>query len=115
MTTDIDRITKNTGFSREDIEQVKDHVFYRKHDLGRGMPENFDPVFMMAQSWQRLIDGKDVKPHDILLLRHEMLESELMKKGLSQNEAHEITGKQFNYAEAAKKYYAKISKHQKDR
>ena len=59
----------------------------------------------MAQSWQRLIDGKDIQPHDITLLQHEIMEKELMDAGYTQDAAHTLTSHKFNYAEEAYKYY----------
>ncbi|MBQ6250181.1 MAG: hypothetical protein IJK57_00710 [Ruminococcus sp.] len=65
----------------------------------------------MAQSWQRLIEGKNIQKHDITLLHHEKMESDLMKKGLSQLEAHRISEKKYNYAKESREYYAEINKH----
>ena len=81
MKTDIKHISANTGFSEDDITKIKNHVFIEKHDLGNGELEYFYPNYEMAQSWQRLIDGKNIQKHDITLLNHELLEQRLMKKG----------------------------------
>lgn len=64
MKTDVSRIAKATGFSEEDIRAVKNYIFLEKHDLGGIEPEYFEPDYMMAESWQRLVDGK-AEPHDI--------------------------------------------------
>lgn len=80
MKTDIKHISANTGFSEDDITKIKNHVFIEKHDLGNGELEYFYPNYEMAQSWQRLIDGKNIQKHDITLLNHELLEQRLMKK-----------------------------------
>lgn len=53
----------------------------------------------MAQSWQRLIEGKNIKDQDIILLNHEYLELTLMQCGLTQNEAHIIASKKYNFAQ----------------
>ncbi|MCM1525175.1 MAG: phage portal protein [Ruminococcus sp.] len=111
MKTDITRISENTGFSEKEISQVKNYIFIQKHDLGGTEPELFSPSFEMAQSWQRLIDGKNIQPHDLTLLKHEIKESNLMKQGFSQETAHEITEKELNYSKECKEYYAKINKH----
>lgn len=113
METDIENISKNTGFSEEDISQIKNHVFISEHDLGGDVPERFYPNYAMSQSWQRLIDGKNIQKHDITLLNHEKMESELMKQGYSQKEAHELTEKVYNYAKESREYYAEINKHRK--
>ncbi|MCR5479439.1 MAG: hypothetical protein K6F27_06210 [Ruminococcus sp.] len=69
----------------------------------------------MAQSWQRLIEGKNIQPHDITLLNHEKMEQKLMKQGLSQEEAHALTEKKYNYAKESNDYYAEIEKHKNER
>ena len=111
MKTDIQKITKNTGFDEEDIQKIKSHVFLEKHDLGNDEPEYFYPNYEMAESWQRLIDGSNIQPHDITLLNHEKMESELMEAGYSQEEAHRITETKYNYKKESKEYYAEINKH----
>ena len=65
----------------------------------------------MAQSWQRLIEGKDIQKHDITMLQHEDMELSLMKQGYSQDEAHIMTSKVFNYAKEAQEYYDKVEEH----
>ena len=115
MNTDVKRIAENTGYSEEDIASIKDFVFVQKHDLGNGEPEYFYPDYAMAQSWQRLIEGKNIQPHDITLLNHEKMEQKLMKQGLSQEEAHALTEKKYNYAKESNDYYAEIEKHKNER
>ena len=111
MKTDVKNISNNTDFSESDILQIKNHVFIEEHDLGGDVPERFYPNYAMAQSWQRLIEGKNIQKHDITLLHHEKMESDLMKKGLSQLEAHRISEKKYNYAKESREYYAEINKH----
>lgn len=110
MTTDVSRIAQNTGFSPELVKSIKDFIFMEKHDLGNRI-DYFDSDYKMAESWQRLIDGKDVKPHDLTLLKHEKMERELMEQGYSQEEAHKITSQTYNYAKEAYEYYDSIEKH----
>lgn len=107
MTTDVHRIAENTGFPEELIQSIKDFVFNEKHDLGDKF-DYFVPDYKMAQSWQRLIEGKHIQKHDLTLLHHEKMERELMKQGFSQDEAHSITSKKYNYAKEATEYYDKI-------
>jgi hypothetical protein len=96
MKSDYIKIAENTGFTAEEIKSIKDFIFYEEHDLSDGY-ERFAPSYEMAQSWQRLIDGKDIKPHDITMLKHEILEKELITQGLSQTEAHIEASKIYNY------------------
>jgi len=102
MKDDVKTIAKNTGFSEEQVKSIKDHLFLSKHDLGRGKLEYFAPDFEIAQSWQRLIEGKNIGSHDVILLRHELLEREYMSQGLSQDIAHKKAEEKYNYANLVK-------------
>lgn len=113
MTTDVMRISENTGCSEELIKSIKDYIFNEKHDLGEKI-DYFDPDYKMAQSWQRLIDGKNIQPHDLTLLKHEQMERELMLQGYSQSEAHFITSEQYNYGKEAFEYYDRLKEHNKN-
>ena len=95
---DIASISKNTGISAKTIEKIKNYVFIDKHDLEQGY-SRFDPNCDMAISWQRLIAGKQIAP-DIIMLKHEIMEMELVSKGMPQQEAHDLTNKTYNYTTA---------------
>lgn len=110
MNTDVSRIAKNTGFDEKAIEEIKDFIFNQKHDLGGSEPEYFYPNYEMSQSWQRLIDGKNIQKHDLTLLKHEATERELMKQGYSQEEAHKVAEAKYNYSKESEEYYAEIDK-----
>ncbi len=59
--------------------------------------KQFDPDFYMAQSWQRLREGKNIKKMDIIMLKHEALEHYLMNKyNLNYIEAHKLTEIKYN-------------------
>ncbi|MCH5187924.1 MAG: hypothetical protein J1F63_05930 [Oscillospiraceae bacterium] len=111
MKTDSHRISENTDYTVDEIQAVKEYVFLTKHDLGGNEKEFFFPSFEMAQSWQRLIDGKDIQPHDLTLLKHEMMEMNLIQQGYSQDEAHRRTSELYNYKKESDEYYAKIDQH----
>lgn len=113
MTTDVEKIAKTTGFSREQIQDIKNYIFIDKHDLGGKEPERFSPDYMMAESWRRLSAGKP-EPHDLTLLRHEIMEKKLMDAGYSQEEAHILTTGKYNYGKEAKEFYDKIKKYKKE-
>jgi hypothetical protein len=98
MKTDVANIAQNTGFTEEQIKDVKDHLFMTKHDLGSDKLEYFEENYEIAQSWQRLIEGKAIEPHDIILLEHELLEREYMLQGFSQDVAHRKAEEKYNYA-----------------
>lgn len=114
MTQDVSRIAKNTGFAESEIRGIKDFVFNETHDLGEEKPRRFYSSYEMAQSWQRLIDGKDIQPHDITLLRHEAMERRLILEGKSQEEAHIETSRVYNYAKEAQEYYDSLDANQKE-
>ena len=112
MKTDVARIAETTGRSVEEIQAIKNFIFMDEHDLADGR-HRFEPDYMMAESWRRLIDGKP-EPHDLTLINHEVMEKELMAQGLSQDEAHTMTTRVYNYQTEAAEYYAKIKKFRKE-
>jgi len=95
---DVEIIAKNTGFSIEDIQIIKNHIFVNKYDLGDETPERFTPDYDMAVSWQRLTEGKNIHEMDIVLLNHELMEYRLMVQGRSYREAHVIAENSYNYS-----------------
>ena len=110
MNTDVPKIAAATGFTEQEIQSVKDFIFNEVHDLGEGKIGRFQPDYMMAESWRRLISGTP-EPHDITMIKHEILEKKLMQEGYSQQEAHIITSKKYNYGREAMEYYDKIKKY----
>ncbi|MGI5829791.1 MAG: minor capsid protein [Bradymonadia bacterium] len=115
MKTDVVRIANNTGYSYKDILRIKEHLFLKEHDLEEYGVRCFFPDFSIAQSWQRLIDGRDIKQHDLTLLKHELKERELMMQGMSQAEAHIEASKQFDYQLEKDKYYDDLKQYKKNR
>ena len=98
MKTDCKRITLNTGFREQNIQRVKNHIFYKEHELYDGEISRFYPSYHRAQSWQRLIDGRNIQPRDILLLNHEFLESIIEAEGFNAQAAHATAEKVYNYS-----------------
>ncbi|MCD8382365.1 MAG: hypothetical protein LUC30_05535 [Clostridiales bacterium] len=109
MKTDVKRIAENTRYAADEIQRIKDFVFYEKHDLGGLVPEQFAPDFAMAQSWQRLIEGTP-EHHDLTLLQHEGMECRLMESGMSQYDAHILVSKTHNYSKEVREFYAALEK-----
>ncbi len=72
-TNDIEKIARNTGLPTKEIEQIKDHLFYRKHILDKGVLQ-FNPDSEIAAAWDRLYRGDFIKD-DLKLLEHEYYES----------------------------------------
>lgn len=112
MKTDVSKIAKVTGYSESEIQRIKNYIFIDEHDLGNGK-RRFDPDYMMGESWKRLIEGKP-KEHDLTLLKHEIMENELISQGLSQDKAHIKTTAVYNYDKEANEYYGKIKKYKKE-
>lgn len=113
MKTDIENVSRNTGYSRDDIAQVKNYLFIEEHALGSNGVRRFYPDFMIAESWQRLIAG-NIEPHDLTMLNHELLERELVNKGIPQDKAHIVASKKYNYSKEASEFYGKIKKYKKE-
>ena len=94
---DIETIAKASGMSRNDIKAIKQHIFFDTHQLYDGEGK-FAPDYDMAVAWQRLAAGKPEK-RDILLLKHELLESQVEKEyHLSAAEAHAIASEKYDWA-----------------
>lgn len=110
---DVKKIARNTGYSNEEIQGIKSYLFLDEHDLG-GRIARFDPNFAIAQSWDRLESG-NIKKHDLTLLKHEIMEQQLMRDGMTQDEAHKVTSKKYNYRKEADEYYAELEKRKKRR
>jgi len=86
---DVNQIAKNTNFTKQSIQKIKDHLFYKKHILNDGRIDFFDADVEIASAWDRLIKGDFIK-NDIQLLKHEVLESYLENKlNLNSSQAHD--------------------------
>lgn len=108
---DVLKIAERTGYDQKQIQKIKNYLFIDEHDLG-GRISQFDPDFAIAQSWDRLTRG-NIEKHDLTLIKHEIMEKDLIKKGYTQDEAHKITSKKYNYKKEAGEYYANIKKRKK--
>ncbi len=96
-TDDIENIAKASGMSHDDIRRIKQHIFIDTHQLYDGEGK-FEPDYDMAVAWQRLAAGKP-EARDILLLKHELLESQVEKEyHLSAAEAHAIASEKYDWA-----------------
>jgi len=117
--TDYQKIAKNIGETEENVLKVKNYLFVDNslYNEGLGVWMQFPPDCAIAHSWQRLIEGKDIKDHDITLIKHELYEMEIKNKepGISHSEAHRLAEKRYNYAEGVTKYYGNLKKHNKNK
>ncbi|MBQ1020111.1 WXG100 family type VII secretion target [Micromonospora sp. D93] len=74
---DAPRLDGSRGFSREEIEQIRRHVFFDAHPIddyaGGVIHQRYDPSPPMAEAWLRLRRGSPL-PEDYALLEHELAE-----------------------------------------
>ncbi len=93
----VDAISKNVDIDSKEIGTALDHLFYTKHELEKGF-DYFDADYDIAESIQRLRDGRNIQPHDLILIQHEAIEAEYMSSGMTFDEAHNKAQEQYNYA-----------------
>ena len=85
-----------TGFRTKDIIAIKRHLFFDKHKLYDSYGPLF-PDYDIAVAWKRLQRGIP-EPRDILLLQHELIESQLAKEyNLDLAGAHALVNMQYNW------------------
>ncbi len=103
---EIAKVARNSGMSEEEIERVYNHIFIRKHLLDDGEVRLFDSNYEMAQSWKRLSEGKNIQKHDIILLKHELMEEGIMGDSLEipYRMAHNKADEVYNYRKALEEY-----------
>ena len=100
---------KSGNISKKSAENIYNHVFIERHKFIDGSTHMFDPDYDMAESFRRILDGKDIKPHDIVLLKHENLELNLMKKyNLVYEDAHDITIRKYDYQKALDEFLKEV-------
>jgi hypothetical protein len=96
--SDVDKISNNTGFSRQNIEKIKKHIMIKEHRFEDGTVRKFDVNIDQALAWQRLIEGTDIRDSDILLLNHELRELEYMATTNCVYEvAHAYSNEKYNW------------------
>jgi uncharacterized protein YukE len=84
VTDDVAAVAETAGrygYSPEDIQLIKNHVFHDEHLLDLYPPgeiRRFDSNGRMAEAWQRLANG-DPHPSDLDLLAHERYEARQME------------------------------------
>ena len=101
-------IAKNANVDTKSVSKMYDHLLINKYHLDKGLA-NFDEDYDIAESLRRLREGKDIQAHDLLLVKHEALEYDLMnEEGLPYEEAHAIANKSFDYQTALEKWLDEI-------
>ena len=105
----IKRISKNGGVSEKAAKNIYEHVFVEKHIFADGTERQFDPDYDMSESFRRILEGKNIKPHDITMLRHENLELNLMKKyNIVYEDAHSLAEQKYNYKKELDEFLERI-------
>lgn len=88
---------KNLEKSETDIKKIKAYLFEDAFifDPDTGKRRQVDADCAIAQSWQWLMIGKDIKPHDRTLIENELLEIHIKRdnSGIDHNKAHEMATK----------------------
>ena len=108
FSTDVKRISVNTGIKEEDVLAIKNYLFMDMH-LIDGEIRLFDANFHIAESWRRLaFDFKNVESHVFTLLYHELMEMRLVGLGIERQKAHDLTSEKYNYQAESDLFYEKL-------
>lgn len=70
-----------------------------EHDLVGGH-RHFDPDYQMAETMRRLFDGEELHAHDVMMFKHELLESRHMAQGMDRQAAHGAANLRYNCQDA---------------
>ena len=118
FSTDAEKIAGNLGKDKRDIQKIKAYLFEEESLVSpeTGERRRFDPDCAIAQSWQRLMNGKDIKPHDRTLIEHELLEMKIKREHpeIDHIKAHKMAAEKYNYPKEAMEYYGSLKGHKKD-
>ena len=100
------KVSDNTGIPEKAILRIYYYIFKEKHELMTGY-RTFYKDYEMGVSFNRLRGNKkDILPHDILLLKHERLESYIVKRyNKEYTSVHRRVEKKYNYVQAYRDYY----------
>lgn len=103
--SNIGKFKEMKDFTKEDVDIAFNHVFNDIHILKDG-ESLFHPEINMAESWERLITGKDIQSHDLILLKHERLEHDYMyvRGNMDYDTAHAKTDETYNYGKGLTRY-----------
>lgn len=119
FSTDARKIADNLGKEESDIKKIKAYLFEDNSlfDEITGEYRRFDPDCAIAQSWQRLMTGKDIKQHDKTLIEHELLEMKIKKENpdIEHWKVHAMAAEKYDYPKEAMEYYGNLKKHNKDK
>ena len=105
----VSKIKNKTTLTESNISDAYYYLLINKHyifdyKLERKTDRLFYEDYDIAQSWQRLIEGKDVKDHDITMIKHEAYEKSLMYNSVDYEDAHRKSNLVYYYQENLEKY-----------
>ena len=99
---EIKAISENTGFSEEQVADIRRHMFFDEIRFETGELKRFDPDYDQAVAWQRLRDG-NFSANDVLLLNHELEEIRYMREHKAfYEEAHRHANEKYNWQNTLK-------------
>lgn len=102
---DAPRLDGSRGFSLEEIQQIRRHIFFEEHPMddyaGGIIRQRYDPSAPMAEAWLRLRRGSPL-PEDYVLLEHELAESNYYRTHpqADYREAHSAANRISNWQES---------------
>lgn len=96
--SDARKIAHNIdGFTVEEIEEIRQHMFITEQPRD-GRIARFNADVDQAKAWQRLIEGKNIRESDLVLLHHEKMERDIMAEtGCTYEVAHEKANSVYNW------------------
>lgn len=118
--TDCAKVAKRAGITVEEAEAIKDYLFVsgQYYNEFEGKMVLFDPDPAIAQSWQRLSEGKkkEVQPFDYTLIQHELYEMQIKKNnpGIDHHVAHAMAAQKYDYQTPAEEYYDRLRKRKEE-
>lgn len=103
----VNAVSANSSIDKTTVSKAYKHIFEDKHVLD-GELKYFDPDYYMAESLRRLRTNDSIQEHDLILLRHEALEFDIMQANpeTPYDEAHAIADKSHNYKKALLEWLA---------
>lgn len=117
--TDYIKVADRTGITVEQAKAIKQYLFIDKnlYDEDLAIWVRFDEDPAIAQSWQRLAEGKEILPHDQTLINHELLEMKIKEENpnISHDKAHEMAQSVYNYKKEVREYYGNLNKSKKNK
>ena len=92
--SDIAKVAKNSGLSKEEVAKVRNHLFFAKHNLEKGFVR-FDESAEIANAWEALEQGRP-SDLDIMMIKHELEELTIMEQyGYSYDKAHLLANRKY--------------------